>query len=321
MPARKTHVWVQEATPQMGELFLELHQSTGDKTYLEYARRDANALIYGQHPLGGWHYLIDFDQQGVREWYEKVASWITRGYEEYRHYYGNCTFDDNVTQGATASLLHLFMESLDPVYHEPMGKALDFILISQYPNGGCPQRYPLRYDYVHKEFNDYTSNYALNDDAMNNTISFLLEAYEKLGKEAYPEAARRGGDFFMISQGPVDQPAWSEQYDMNIQPDWGRIHEPPAFGTRQTVYTVEMLEKLHLFTGDRRYLRPLPATLEWIESSKLRVLDDGMYEMARYYHPGTNLPINLRILDELSPDGYITFHYSPDDKKPFLGPG
>jgi PelA/Pel-15E family pectate lyase len=319
VPARKTQIWVQSGTPQMGDLYLNLYKATGDKAYLEYAKRTADALIYGQHPLGGWHYFIDFDKNGLKEWYETVASKFIRGYEEFRYYYGNCTFDDNVTQGATAFLLHYYKETLDPAYFAPLKKALNFILMAQYPNGGWPQRYPLRYDYAHDGFDDYTSNYTLNDDAMNNTINILIEAYEELGDEAYLEAARRGGDFFIIAQGPEQLPAWSEQYDMNIQPDWARTHEPPAFGTRQTAHTVEMLMKLYLFTGDKRYLRPVPATLKWMESSKLKVLEGGIYEMARYYDPKTNLPVDFDILDQKSREGYITYHYFANDKKPFPG--
>ncbi len=317
--ARKSQIWIQRSTPRMGEMFLKLYQSTEDEAYLEYAKKTANALIWGQHPLGGWHYWIDFDESGVEEWYRTVSSQVYRGMEEHRHYYGNCTFDDNVSQGATAFLLHLYMETMDPVYFVPLKKAMDFVLMAQYPNGGWPQRYPLAYDYAHDGFDDYTSNYTLNDDAMNNTIDLLIEAYEKLGNEEYLAAAKRGGDFFMVSQGPEELPAWSEQFDMNVQPDWGRTHEPPAMGTRQTAHTVEMLMKLVLYTGDRRYLRPVPATLGWMEKSKMGILEDGKYDLARYYDPATGLPIDFYLLDEVSPDGYCQFHYFANPEVPFPG--
>jgi PelA/Pel-15E family pectate lyase len=239
--------------------------------------------------------------------------------EEFRHYYGNCTFDDNVTQGATRFMMHLYMETLEPAYLASLRKALDFILLAQYPDGGWPQRFPLRYEYAHDEFDDYTSDYTLNDDAMNNTIRTLLEAYVTLGNEAYLEAARRGGDFFLISQGPEELPGWSEQYDMNIQPDWGRTHEPPAYGTRQTAHTLDMLMELYLFTGDRRYLRPVPATLKWMEAAKIRELEGGEYELARYYDPKTFLPIKKGYLDTYSPEGYLNTEYYASDEVPFSG--
>jgi PelA/Pel-15E family pectate lyase len=317
--ARKSQIWVQSGTPQMGDLLLKMYRFTGDNAYLDYARKVGNALIFGQHPLGGWHYFIDFDILGLEEWYKDTASQFLHGMEEFRHYYGNCTFDDNVTQGATRFLLHLYLETLDPAYHTSLRKALDFILLAQYPNGGWPQRYPLRYEYAHEEFDDYTSNYTLNDNAMNNTIRTLLEAYVALGNEKYLEAARRGGDFFMIAQGPEELPGWSEQFDMNIQPDWGRTHEPPAIGTRQTAHTLDMLMELFLFTGDRRYLRPVPATLEWMESVKIEELEDGDYDLARYYNPVTFLPIKKTLLDEKGPEGYLLSVYHSSDEVPFSG--
>jgi hypothetical protein len=56
-----------------------------------------------------------------------------------------------------------------------------------------------------------------------------------------------------------------------------------------------------------------------MESSKLKVLDNGDYEMARYYDPQTGLPIDFEILDTKSPEGYMTFHYFASDEKPFTG--
>lgn len=317
-PGRKSQIMVQGGTPEMGHLFLDMFDATGDSAYLAYAERAANALIYGQHKLGGWHYFIDFDPQELETYYKEVSSQFICGMEEYRHYYGNCTYDDNATQGATAYLLRVYMKTLLPEYLGPLQKALEFMLISQYPNGGWPQRYPLRYEFVHDGFPDYTSMYTLNDNAMSNTISVLLSAYEQLGDERYLQAARRGGDFFIISQGPAGQAGWAEQYDMNLQPCWARTHEPPSYMPRQTINTIHTLEQLYLFTGDRRYLRPIPAALEWLRKSGLRVLDDGSLEAARLYEPGSNLPIKVELLDERNREGYHLYHFYAVDTVTYL---
>jgi len=317
-PARESQIMVQRGTPEMGHLFMDIFDATGDRAYLEYAKSAANALIYGQHKLGGWHYFIDFDPRGVEKYYEEVSSQFICGMEEYRHYYGNCTYDDNATQGATAYLLRVYMKTLLPEYLAPLKEALGFMLISQYPNGGWPQRYPLRYEFVHDGFLDYSSMYTLNDDAMSNTINVLLDAYEQLGDERYLEAARRGGDFFMISQGPEGQAGWAEQYDMNLQPCWARTHEPPGFMPRQTLNTIHTLEQLYLFTGDRRYLRPIPAALDWLEKSGLRMLDGGSIEAARLYEPGTNLPIKVDLLEKRNEKGYHMYDFYAVDAETYL---
>ena len=188
LPARPTQIWAQGATPEMGMVFLDAYKAIGDERYLVYAKKAANALIWGQHPLGGWHYLIDFDMSGLEQWYRDVFSKCKWGTQEYYHYYGNCTFDNDATAGPTRFLLALYMTPLDPAYREPLLKALDFILMAQYPDGGWPQRYPLRYEFVHEGLPDYTSNYTYNDGVIINNINLLFRAYEQLGNEEYRKA-------------------------------------------------------------------------------------------------------------------------------------
>lgn len=319
VPARKSQIWLQGAgTPAMGQLFLDMYKATADAVYLEYAKKAANALIYGQHPLGGWHYFIDFDKRGLEGWYRDTASQFILGWEEFRHYYGNCTYDDDITQGATRYLLHLYAETLDPAYLAPLRKALDFMLISQYPNGGWPQRYPLRYEFAHDGFPDYTSYYTLNDGAMNSIIDVLLEAYGFFGNEEYLEAARRGGDFFMLAQGPEGHAGWTDQFDMNLQPTAGRTHEPASFQARYTLSTIRQLQKMFLFTGDRRYLRPIPLALDWMESSILEIDERGRPDFATWYDPGTNFPIIRKVLPEVTPEGHIKYQYIVDSTATFI---
>lgn len=314
VPARPSQIWVQgPGTPAMGELFLKMYKTTGESCFLDYSKKAADALIYGQHPLGGWHYVIDFDKSGMEKWYTDVASQFLVGWEEYRHYYGNCTYDDDVTQGATRFLLHLYNETHDPAYLPALRRALNFMLISQYPNGGWPQRYPLRYEFVHDGFPDYTSYYTLNDNAMNSTIDVLLEAYETLGNEEYLEAAKRGGDFFMIAQGPTGKAGWTDQYDMNIKPSAGRTHEPASLQVRYTKSTITELEKLFLFTGDRRYLRPISAALDWMESVIISVDNkNGNPIYSKWYDPETNYPIIRELIPEVTDEGYMKYKYTVD---------
>lgn len=319
-PARETQIWVQGGTPDMGTCFLDLYRSTGDSFYLDCAKKAANALVYGQHPLGGWHYFIDFDITGLDEWYRRVFSNFKWGMEEYRHYYGNCTFDDDSTAGPTRFLMTLYLEILDPAYHTPLLKALDFILMSQYPNGGWPQRYPLRYEFVHDGLPDYTSLYTFNDGVITGNIDLLVQAWEKLGDRRYLEAARRGMDFLLISQGPEGQAAWSDQHGMDLQPAWGRTHEPAGYMPRYTLANIAALERYYLVTGDRRYLAPIPAALDWLEASKLETLEDGRLKLARRYEIGSNLPLYHLRTDKVNSEGYGLWRldHTPDESTSFV---
>ncbi|MBN1291005.1 MAG: polysaccharide lyase 10 [Candidatus Latescibacteria bacterium] len=298
VPARDTQIWVQGASNGVGEMFLAAYEATGDQQYLDYAKNVADAIIWGQYPSGGWHYLIDFDMAGIEKWYDEVASkcW---GWEEYYQYYGNCTFDDDATASSVRFLMKMYTVTLDPAYRVPLMKALDFILEAQFPNGAWPQRYPLMFNHPHNGHPDYTSYYTFNDGVIPNNINLLLEAYDDLGDERYFTAARRAMDFYLISQGPEEQAGWAQQYDWNMQPAWARSYEPPAYQPTRTMYSIYDLMKFYKITGDRRYLKPIPLAINWIEKSALGpeytiVLNANSTRKsthARYYQPGTNLPL------------------------------
>ena len=293
VPARTSMIWVQDpGTVGVGMMLLDVWKATGDRNYLDYAKRAANALIWGQHPSGGWHYFIDFDMSGVKKWYDDVYSkcW---GWEEYNHYYGNCTFDDDVTTGAARFLLELYMATLDPTYRIPLLKAVDFILESQYPSGGWPQRYPLKHDYPHDGHPDYTSYYTFNDNVIQANIYFLLEAWEQLGYEEYKKAAYRGMDFVVISQLPPPQAGWGQQYDMNMQSAVARSYEPASVMPGQTRRNIYDLMNFYTITGDKRYLNGIPAAIEWLENSYLpenHKMNDRVTH-ATFYELGTNKPL------------------------------
>lgn len=294
IPARPSQIWVQGGTPMVGMAFLDAYEATGDRDFLEAARKAADALIFGQHPLGGWHYFVDFDPAGLPEWYETRASKFTYGYEEYRHYYGNATNDDQVTTGAGEFLLRYYALTLDPAYRGPVLKALDFALLAQYPNGGWPQRFPLRHEFVHDGLPDYTSYYTLNDGAMQGYIELLVRAYQTLGDGRYLDAARRGADFLIAVQGPDGQAAWAEQYGLDMRASPARTHEPAGYVIRESIDTIGVLELFYALTGDPRYLKPIPGCLAWFDRVN-REIAEHKRPPARYWEPGTNLPVyNIR---------------------------
>jgi PelA/Pel-15E family pectate lyase len=293
VPARKTMIWVQDpGTIGVGMMLLDAYKTTGNIEYLRFAEKVASALIWGQHPAGGWHYFIDFDMTGVQKWYDEVLSkcW---GWEEYYHYYNNCTYDDSVTSGATKFLLELYMLTLDPQYRVPLLKAIDFILESQYSNGAWPQRYPLKYNHPHDDHPDYTSYYTYNDNVIQDNIYLLLEAWEKLGNEEYKKAAYRGMDFVIISQLPAPQAGWGQQYDMNMNSAASRSYEPASVMPGQTRQCIRDLINFFRITGNKKYLRGIPDAIEWLENSYLpesHKQNDSVTH-ATFYELVTNKPL------------------------------
>jgi len=317
LKARDSMIWVEPpGTPTVGLMLIGAYKATGDRRYLDYADRVAGALIWGQLPSGGWHYFIDFDMAGVQSYYDAFFSrcW---GWQEYLHYYGNGTFDDDVTTSATRFLLRLYDMTLDPKYRPPLLSALGFICRAQYPNGAWPQRYPLKNAFRHHGHEDYTSYYTFNDGVMSNNIDVLLEAWRRLGNKAYRTAARRGMDFYPISQLPKPQAGWAQQYDLKLRPAWGRGFEINAVCSAQTLQNVLDLMRFYKITGDRRYLEPIPKALDWLKGAVLDTGPKAKHTHTFFYELGSNRPVYMRRVGKTYKDIRFVKTYDPEGAYPY----
>lgn len=310
IPARKSQIWVQNGTPLVGMALLDVFDITKDKFYLEITKKAADTLVSGQLPLGGWHYMIDFEPKGVQDWYKNQASKFKWGMEEQRFFKNNATFDDGNTANATRFLLRIYLTTKEKKYRKSLTKALDFIVKAQYPNGAFPQRFPLKYDFIHDGFPDYTSYYTLNDGATKTNIEVLVEAYEKLGQKKYLDSAIKAVNFLIAAQGPPDQGCWAEQYDpKTMKPVTARTHEPAGFVVRESEQVIEVLESFYKMTGDKKYLRPIPNCLNWFYRLNKEAIELKR-PAARYYELGSNLPIYVIRTNETYEGGYGKYLWS-----------
>ena len=182
LEAKRTMVWIQPpGTPTVGHLLLDAYHATGDEYYYEAVQKVASALIWGQLPCGGWNYVFDFaGENSLKQWYATIGKNAWR-LEEFQHYYGNATFDDSGTMQAAKFLLRMYVEKDDPVYRYPLEKVIHFVLQSQYPSGGWPQRFPLMHDHPFRGKKDYSSFITLNDDVTPENIEFLIQCYQAIG--------------------------------------------------------------------------------------------------------------------------------------------
>lgn len=252
-------------TVGMGHLFLDAYHVTGHDFYYAAAAKAADALIWGQLPCGGWNYFMDFGgERSLKQWYNTIGrhAW---GFEEHYHYYGNATFDDNVTAGAAGFLLRMYVQKLDPRFKVALDRAIEFVLEAQYPLGGWPQRYPLMHDFPKDGKPDYTSFYTFNDGVISNNLGFLIDCYVTLGYAHLLDPIRRAMNFYLISQQPLPQAGWGQQYDMDLRPVSARSYEPASINTRQTFQNVCELLKFYRYTGDRRFLKGVPDAIQWLE--------------------------------------------------------
>ncbi len=268
MEAFKTMIWLQHpGTISMGHVFLDAYETTKEEYYYNAAEKAASAIIWGQSHEGGWNYVVDFaGDRSLKHWYNTIGKNGWR-LEEFQHYYGNCTFDDDITSDAARFLLRMYLEKFDPKFKPALDKAIDFILQSQYPLGGWPQRYPLRYDFNKQGHPDYTSFYTFNDDVIWENVHFLIQCYLTLGEQRFLDPIKRGMEFYIFSQDACG--AWAQQLNMDMQTAGARTYEPAAFLPSTTCHNAFLLLQFYLITGDRRYLVHVPKAIEWLEKTKL----------------------------------------------------
>jgi hypothetical protein len=292
MEAYKTMIWIQSpGTVSMGHLFLDAYKATGNEYYYQAAAKTASALIWGQSPEGGWNYIIDFSgDRSLKEWYNTIGKNGWR-LEEFQHYYGNSTFDDDVTSNATRFLLRIYLEKMDPVWKPALDKAINFILESQYPLGGWPQRYPLKYDFNKEGHPDYTSFYTFNDGVVWENVNFLIQCYQTLGQERLLDPVRRGMNFYLISQDSSG--GWGQQLNMALETEGARTYEPKALLPGTTFGNAMLLLTFYQYTGDKKFLARIPDAINWLERARLpqNQTGSGSYTHSTFVEMGTNKPV------------------------------
>ena len=291
MEAYKTMIWMQNpGTIAMGHIFLDSYKTTGDEFYYQAAQKAANAVIWGQSNEGGWNYVVDFaGDRSLKQWYNTIGKNGWR-LEEFQHYYGNSTFDDDVTSEAARFLLRMYLEKLDPVYKPSLDKAINFILKSQYPNGGWPQRFPLKHDFKKAGHEDYSSYYTFNDDVIAENVQFLMECYQTLGEERFLEPIHKGMNFYLLSQDTSG--GWAQQLDSNMHIAGARTYEPAALLPSTTFSNAFLLLKFYQLTGDKKFIQAVPKAISWLEKVKLpKDKQDDRRNFPTFVEPGTNKAI------------------------------
>ena len=277
--ATESQIWVQPpGTPSVGFAFLRAYRVTGSDVYLNAAKGAADALVWGQLACGGWDYKIEFDPKGSKRWHYRRDNGKRKPGRGVRYW---SVFDDNTTQSALRFLMAVDQATKgQPSYHRAVEYGLEFMLTSQFPNGAWPQASPP------PRSRGYWDYYTFNDNAINDCIRVMLDAYKGYGEQRYLESAKKGGDFIIASQLPAPQSGWAQQYDHDMKPAPARWFEPAACNGGVTCRNIRTLIELLLETGEQKYVRPIPAALEWLERSKLR---DRVW--ARFYELKTNRPI------------------------------
>jgi len=183
----------------------------------------------------------------------------------------NTTFDNGTTWTHVECLAQVYTATHVEKYKTACLKGIDFILTSQYGNGGWPQYYPLK--------KDYSKYITYNDDVFMGIIgmlkritdgqahfSFLDEAYRKKLKKAYA----KGLDCILATQiDDAGKPtAWCQQYDeKTLQPAWARTFEPPSICNGESAEVVMLLMSIEKPTT--KIIDAIQNAVAWFDTSKI----------------------------------------------------
>ncbi len=215
-----------------------------------YALDAAMALRHGQIKSGGWRLYADFKPTPtLRGCYLNTTASCSCG---------GCTttsYDDQVTQNALIAMMRTdqLLGFANPAISGSSAYARARVETSQFPgHGGFPQGFagpvaarpalPASYPpsigtscglatcYANSYTIEYWDDPTLNDNLASAFVEMLYWARETYPAQAttYQSMLTAFGDFLRRAQLPQPQPAWAQQYDIQMQPRWARNWEAPA---------------------------------------------------------------------------------------------
>ncbi|MES1167211.1 MAG: pectate lyase, partial [Pseudomonadota bacterium] len=265
------------------------------------ARAITASILQYQTPEGGWPKNTDMIQPPSAEFLADT-----------RFDHRAPTIDNNATTTQLAYLARALTAQDDAAWRAAFDRGFDYLIASQYPNGGWPQYHPRR--------EGYYTHITYNDNAMVNVLTVLRAvsrggapyAFTTTRQRAQANAAvKQGIECILRTQVRRDGKltAWCAQHDeATFEPAWARNFEPPSLSGAESVGIVEFL--MGEEPSDPRITAAVEGAVRWLESVKitgLRVDEspgaDGKRDRhavadpaapvlwARFYELGTDKPV------------------------------
>jgi PelA/Pel-15E family pectate lyase len=273
------------------------------------AARIADQVILYQKENGGWEKNVDMALMLTHKEREELIakrSDISETTIDNRTTYPQVAFLGKVI---TASFLKSSPPSNFPKYKEAFNRGVDYLLASQYENGGFPQYYPLK--------KGYYSHITFNDDAMIGVLRVLRDIarkdddYKLVDEERRVKAeaaVARAIPLILKLQVEIDgkKTIWVQQYDEHtLKPAWARKFEPPCLTASESVGIVRFLMQE----------KPTPEIMTAIESAIEWYKKNQLVGIRWERRSGENLVIK----DRSAPPIWARFYEIPTMKPIFIG--
>lgn len=223
----------------------------------------ADNILLFQKDNGGWP--KNYDMQAILTQAQKDSLLETKSIL-------NTTFDNGTSYTQVEYLARVYAQVPSEKYKAAALKGLDFILQSQYSNGGWPQYYPLE--------ENYSRRITFNDDAYIGIMwvlknitdgkpeySFVDDKRRKELKTAY----NKGLDCIIKTQiNDAGVPtAWCQQYDeVTLEPAWARKFEPPSICNRESAEIVRLL--MSIDHPSKEIIAAVDNAIAWFKASAIK---------------------------------------------------
>jgi PelA/Pel-15E family pectate lyase len=209
----------------------------------------------------------------------------------------------------TASLLKASPPANLPRYKEAFNKGVDYLLASQYENGGFPQFFPLK--------KGYYSHITFNDDAMVGVLRVLRDVAQKKEDYKFVDEGRRTKSEAAVAKGTAlilklqveiggTKTVWAAQYDENtLKPAAARTFEPVSLSAGESVGIAKYLMQEKPTRG---IVEAVESAIDWFRKNQI---DSIRWERKR----GENIVIK----DKAAPPIWARFYQIETMKPIFIG--
>ena len=235
------------------------------------AARIGNQLILFQKDNGGWTKNEDFTLILTQAEKDKVIA--------SKSDISETTIDNRTTFRQLEYLAKLITGSLQksspPTQHQQhlaaFFKGFDYLISSQYANGGFPQFFPLK--------SGYYTHITYNDDAMIGVLEFLRDVantkddYKFVDEERRVKAGKsiaKGLEVILKTQVKIDgqKTVWCAQHDeVTFEPAAARNFEPISLSGSESVGIVKYLMEIKQPTPE--IIDAIESAVKWFEKNKI----------------------------------------------------
>jgi PelA/Pel-15E family pectate lyase len=270
-PHRSADPWLERTKPDWGLVsWSDVFKQKPLWYQTDEAARIADQLLIYQKENGGFEKNVDMAlmlTQKEKEALIAKRSDVSETTIDNRTTYPQVAYFGRVI---TASLLKPSPPANLPKYKEAFNKGVDYLLASQYENGGFPQFYPLK--------KGYYSHITFNDDAMIGTLKVLRDIANTKDDYKFVDAERRskaaqavGRALPLILKLQIEvrgkKTVWAAQYDeVNLKPAAARKFEPVSLTAGESVNIVRYLMQEK---PTREITSAIESAVEWYRRNKI----------------------------------------------------